>query len=1649
MKSKETKFAVAVLILNFCAFFWVVFPSSVLAYGDIIYVDVDAPGIHDGTSWDTAYTYLQDGIDSASFGDEIWVAAGTYIPTINQGGFGNRYKAFQMKYGVAIYGGFDPSVGDTEFEDRNWRINETVLSGNIGLPKSTSDNSFHVFYHHNELYLDSTAVLDGFTISDGNANGSTGHTHEGGGMYNDENSPSVVNCTFRDNYASLSGGGMFNKNWASPVIIDTLFTNNASSNGGGMKNFHFSSPSLTGCTFDRNYAENLGPGMSVSSAFSSGTADTAPTLTNCIFKNNKGTGEFSDGGGLHVGLDSSPVLSNCLFYYNYSYYGGGIITTMGSAPIVTNCTFYANWSHEPGGAIHNDGASPEITNSIIWENSPGQIHDAGSSSSVVTYCDVSGGYPGAGNKKSDPRFRSIPDFWTVTTEAGTTTTVEVTDAALFHNGDYIEIDDDGIRRTVSSTRRTTVTFSPALDDPSEANTMVTNWGTGLFVPVKENFHLQASSPCIEAGTNSASGLPALDFDDDARVIDSDNDGTATVDMGIDEIKFEIEGIIFVDKDAVGSNNGSSWGDAFNNLQDALSVASSGDEIWVAAGTYRPTLRSDPGDPRSAAFRMKNGVAIYGGFDPSVGDTTFEDRDWQNNETVLSGDIQRVGVHDDNSYHVFYHAVAMVPLNTSAILDGFTIRDGRAGSSHGGGMFNDGASPTVTNCLFSDNRSRDGGGIYNINSANPTLTDCTFLDNSCPLGDGGGMYNNDSSPSLTRCTFGDTFQKNTAGGLGGGVYNLNASPSFTECTFATNDASSGGGMYNDSSSPSLTDCTFDRNKVFGITEYCRGGGMYCENSSPTLTGCVFIWNLALSMANARGGAIFCDATSAPIISGCTFENNRSQLDGAAIYCDGASPSIVDGTVIVDNEAENGDGGGIYCSPSSAPTITDSTIENNMAKRGGGVFCLEASPTISQCTITGNEGVIYGGGICLFQSSPDITGSTISNNFTTTRGFQGGGIYCCFYSSPTVEETDIIDNTSDFGGGVAITEMSSPTFTNCNISGNYADFGAGGVDCISSSPTFTNCVVSNNTAAGEGGDGWGGGMRISDGDPALTNCSIWGNETEGSGGALMIHNTDSESPPILVNCTLWDNEATGHGGGIYALFASAVLTNCTLWGNDAGTDGGGEGGGIYTFNSTMSSLLIVTNSILWNNTAADFDQIKADSITVNNSNIQGGYAGTDNINANPMLVDPANGDFHLQSGSPCIDAGSNSAPSLPDYDFEGDNRILDGDGNGSVIADMGADEAPELPTEVWINDDYIQGGENDGHMWGFDAFAAIQDGIDAVGPWGTVYVGPGYYTENIELKDGVVIEGAGADVTTIDGGEIGSVITAWNLAVRPFVSGLTITNGTSIFGGGILSNGSLELFDCILTGNSADWGGAMYNSNSSANITSCIFLKNTANNGGAICNINASPDIINCIFSTNKAIYGGGVFNYNNSSPDIINCTFLSNPATGNGGGIYNLSNSSPIVTNCILWDNSPEEIYTYHDGTSVPVVTYSDVEGGYFGRGNLNENPDLNIGTLRLRGSSPCIDAGNNDALPLNIKTDFEGDIRVIDGDDILGAIVDMGADEYLPGGPLFKGDYNGDEDVDGSDLATLTEGYGTLYDGDDLRDFAGDFGQGDYFEKGL
>jgi len=422
--------------LRTCLVIWLILltlHATAIASGKIIYVDDDANGLNDGSSWADAYNFLQDALadaNSCAKPVEIRVAQGIYKPDQGVGIIpGDRKATFQLKNGVTVNGGY-AGLGQPYPNNRNIDLYKTILSGDLDdnnvdvndpcdlLTEPTrAENSYNVVTSH---HADPTSVLDGFTVTGGNADGLwEAHQTEGGGIYNNASSPTLNNLTLIWNSA-FNGGGM-HCDHSSPILTNCAFIcNSVEYMGGGMDNFN-SSPTLTNCTFSSNSTFWSGGGMS--------NFDGTPTLTNCTFTSNKTVG---CGGGMS-NSDSNPTLTNCTFTGNSAGHGGGMDNSSCS-PIVANCTFTGNVATQIGGGMCNSAyGSPTLTNCIMWGNRATEGHEVAlrsywadeelvTTSMTVTYSDIQGGPQGVfvdvnctlnwgrGNIDADPCFAQ-PDYW--------------------------------------------------------------------------------------------------------------------------------------------------------------------------------------------------------------------------------------------------------------------------------------------------------------------------------------------------------------------------------------------------------------------------------------------------------------------------------------------------------------------------------------------------------------------------------------------------------------------------------------------------------------------------------------------------------------------------------------------------------------------------------------------------------------------------------------------------------------------------------------------------------------------------------------------------------------------------------------------------------------------------------------------------------------------------------------------------------------------------------------------------------------------------------------------------------------------------------------------------------------------------------------
>jgi hypothetical protein len=348
--------------------------------GTVIHVDDDAAAGGDGVSWGTAFRFLQDALAAGPGVTEIRVAQGIYRPDRSEaspGGTGDRQAKFQLASGQAVRGGY-AGIGAPDPDARDTELYETVLSGDLlgdDGPDfaNNGENSLNVVSGN---LTDGTAILDGFTITAGNAN--LLHTFDNGaGMEILDGSPTVVGCLLTENSAVASGGGMYVTGGA-PTVTGCRFIGNVAGFGGGLKS-DFASPSVIRCLFRENSA--------------------------------------GDGGGLQS-ADSDSTVIGCAFVENAADSIAGGVDFLGGVSSMSCCTLAGNSAGTSGG-LRVFVATLAMTNSIVWGNSSTdgtQISVTLFSDLTVSHCDVEGADSGivvdddssmswlAGNIAEDPLF---------------------------------------------------------------------------------------------------------------------------------------------------------------------------------------------------------------------------------------------------------------------------------------------------------------------------------------------------------------------------------------------------------------------------------------------------------------------------------------------------------------------------------------------------------------------------------------------------------------------------------------------------------------------------------------------------------------------------------------------------------------------------------------------------------------------------------------------------------------------------------------------------------------------------------------------------------------------------------------------------------------------------------------------------------------------------------------------------------------------------------------------------------------------------------------------------------------------------------------------------------------------------------------------
>lgn len=672
-----------------------------------------------------------------------------------------------------------------------------------------------------------------------------------------------------------------------------------------------------------------------------------------------------------------------------------------------------------------------------------------------------------------------------------------------------------------------------------------------------------------------------------------------------------------------SNSGLSWAQAFKTLHTALTVANSGDEVWVATGVYFPDEGGAyPPGSRIATFTLEDGVVIYGGF--AGNEALLSQRDIAANPTILSGDVDNNDTNTDGNFIAetvndiiggnAYHVVTTSGNASTALLDGFIITAGKADTNadpnnKGGGLYAYQSSAALRQVKFWGNYAVIGAGLVCVQCPALSLTRVEFINNNALVA-GGGVANDTSNPSLTNVTF----TTNVAANLGGGMYNTNNSePVLVDVNFFSNQAPYGGGMANQfNSKPSLTTVVFSSNVANS-----SGGGMYNDNSNPGLYEVTFQSN-----SSVNGGGMS-NLYSNPNILQSTFSGNRADF-GGGMANDNSTPNIFANTF--DSNLATQAGGAILNSNASHATVQVTTIKDNQANTGGGIYN--------------------------FVSNPVIRNVDLHNNRATSSATGGGGMYN-YTSSPVLERVTFVRNsTPGAGGGMYNYQGSNPRLTDVTFSGNDAYNGAGMRNHVGNNqPELNRVTFVGNEAA------FGGGMSNDNSTPTLTNVTFSGNLAQRQGGGMINY----QSSPTLTNVTFYGNtaEETGGGGGMHNLSSSQpFLRNVILAGSTNGDCVNGAGGSIIGGYSLIQ----------------DTGASACGAVHGNNGFIVGQAPSLGSLAKNGGFTQT----HLLLPGSPAIDAVLNNT--CPTSDQRGAPRPQDGNLDSVSYCDIGAVEHDPTPLTV---------------------------------------------------------------------------------------------------------------------------------------------------------------------------------------------------------------------------------------------------------------------------------------------------------------------------------------------------------------------------------
>jgi len=821
---------------------------------------------------------------------------------------------------------------------------------------------------------------------------------------------------------------------------------------------------------------------------------------------------------------------------------------------------------------------------------------------------------------------------------------------------------------------------------------------------------------------------------------------------------------------------------YNTIQEAIKRSWNGGTVWIADGTYKGQGNRDI-DFLGRAITVRS-------------------------EKGPENCIVDCQASKSDPHRGFYFRKGEEP---NSIIAGLTITNAYA--DEGGGIYCEGSSPTLIDCMFKENSAQNwGGAIYNLNS-NPTLIDCSFTTNSANWGGAITCRYCEPGPTLVNCTL-----SNNSAKFGGAMYNDHSNPTVADSNFTSNSARYGGGIYNFAAAPNpsfrhpkLINCSFSNNPASSY-----GGGICNFESSPTVTGCEFSSN----SARHYGGAMYNNESSSPMLDNCTFSINTANY-GGAIYCLKPSRAALANCTVTGNSALFNGGGLLGC----RGPVSNCTITNNTADIGGGLY--ECYGPITNCIISGNSATSRGG--ALHSCNGPVISCTIADNSADALYLCSGAIVNCIIWS-----VDPCNST-----GNSILSASSVPLYSCVQSGSV------GIGCISADPRFVDSengnyhLLPNSPCKDAGNFYYCMTFPSTDRDGA----------TRMAGGQIDMGCYEIDSMPDLdgdfldatqeclygTNPNIPDTDGDGLADGMEILAGTNPLEidPSRIWQVPADAQTIQEA----LFFSRAGETIVLAEGTYYENIYLGGRNITLTSTDPNDSNVVSATIINGDTDCNPETM----------SGRVINLAGTkNTTCHIRGLTITGGSTNARGGGI------YGAGTSPKISKCIINNNQALDVG---GGLYDCDGpidNCAVTGNFAKDG--GGLYYCEGPINECIITENTADFRGGGLFDC---GGEF--------FCNGPYDCAFTITNcivsdNLASSGAGMYNNlANPSLLNCTLSNNMAlDFGGGVYNYANSPTFANCIFSRNSANNGGGIYNYEHTYSILtNCTFAENSAPNGNAL------------------------------------------------------------------------------------------------------------------------------------------------------------------------------------------------